>query len=239
MNEREKTVEVMPLRDQMTEVIRKMIIRGEPTKNERISERKLSLQYGVSVTPIKEALRILQAEGFVYVKPRSGTYVVEMPEDPLIQICFMRASLEGVAAFFAARYRTEDELALMQERLDRVNVLLESRGDRQAIFHQNREFHRILRISSKNGYLIHVIDRMSSIENTIRSLLFEKDGLEKEDRVEHLRHLAIFDAVRAQVSVTAERLMVDHIRRNYLLLMGDSSSSTGESPASPLTEEPV
>ena len=106
MNETEKIVETVSLRDQMTEIIRKMIIRGELAENEPISERKLSLQFGISTTPIKEALRMLQAEGLVYVKPRSGTYVSEVSRDKLIQICYMRASLEGVAAYFAAQSRT-------------------------------------------------------------------------------------------------------------------------------------
>ena len=218
MNEPDRIVEAVPLRDQMTEIIRKMIIRGEHAENEHISERKLSQQYGVSTTPIKEALRILQAEGLVYVKPRSGTFVADMPKDKLIQICYMRASLEGVAAYFAAQQRTQEDLLAMRDRLARVEAILSRGGERREIQHHNRRFHRILRESSKNGYLVNLINRMSSFENTIRSLLFENQQMEKEDRIEHERHLAILRAVEAQDPDLAERLMNEHIRRNYLFL---------------------
>ena len=218
MNETEKIVETVSLRDQMTEIIRKMIIRGELAENEPISERKLSLQFGISTTPIKEALRMLQAEGLVYVKPRSGTYVSEVSRDKLIQICYMRASLEGVAAYFAAQSRTEDDLKAMRQRLQKVEAIFCAGGELKEIQHHNRRFHHILRESCRNRYLINLIERMNSFENTVRSLLFENQVMEKEYHQEHERHLEIYTAVEAQDPSLAERLMTEHIRRNYIFL---------------------
>ncbi len=225
MNDNNEIIENIPLRDQMADIIRKMIIRGELAENEQISERNLSIRYGISTTPIKEALRLLEAEGLVYIRPRVGTYVVEMPKDRILQICYMRACLEGVASFFAAKYRTEDDIRQMEEYLLQAEAVMNRHGDRQEISRMNRGFHHVLRNASKNSYLVTLITRMNSIENTIRELQFETKQLETNDMKENDAHREILRAVIDGDSDLAEKLSKEHVQRNYQILLAAMEES--------------
>ena len=88
-------------REKAYQEIRDLVLRGALDPNE-ISERKLSQRLGIGRTPIREALRLLTAEGLLHVVPMQGTFVQTMSFEDLREIYEMRIALEGTAAFFAA-----------------------------------------------------------------------------------------------------------------------------------------
>lgn len=110
-----RIVEAIPIREQVADIIRKMIVNGELKADQQISEREISQMLMVSTTPVKEAFRVLQSEGLLYSIPRKGSYISKLSRKNILQTVFMRGALEGVAAFFAARNATYNEIMIMEE----------------------------------------------------------------------------------------------------------------------------
>lgn len=210
-------IEAIPLRDQIADIIRRMILKNELKGNEPISERYISQMLNVSTTPVKEAFRILQSEGLVYTKPRKGSFVSEVSRDNILQIAFMRSSLEGVAALFAVQNITEEEIGELEEALAVSKELIDRDGDKEELSKSNSHFHAILRNASRNKYLVQLISTMRSIDKTFREVSLSA-SVEEPGRA-HKEHMEILEAVKKRDAKLAEKLMVIHIRRvaNFVL----------------------
>ena len=129
---KEQIIESKPLREQVADIVRGMILRGEIKAGEQISERTIGQMLHVSTTPVKEAFRSLQAEGLIYTRPRRGSFVSEISIDNMLEIAFMRSALEGVVAYYAAKNATDSQLVEMSRILDVVYPLL-SRKDEKSL----------------------------------------------------------------------------------------------------------
>ena len=179
----------------------------------------------VSTTPVKEAFRVLESEGLLYSIPRKGSYISKLSRKNILQTVFMRGALEGVAAFFAARNATYNEIMIMEEALNCAGELVDKAQLTSEIAvrltENNNLFHSTLRSASKNTYLVGLIDNMRSIDQSIRSAavtstIDERIRAQKE-------HLAILKAVKEQNSEKAEQLINAHVRRVgiFVLAMED------------------
>jgi len=204
-------VQAVPLREQVADIVRIMILKDELASNQAISERYISQLLHISTTPVKEAFRILQSEGLIYSVPRKGSYVSSMSKDNMEQITFIRSSLEGVAAYYAARNVTDDEIASMTEILDQMGKLLNNPENIQQFYDGNVEFHKILRNASRNTYLIGLLSTMRSIDNSLRTVNLHLPRV--DPKVDHAEHLLILDAVRQRDPDLAELTTIRHIRR--------------------------
>src|SRR5689334_24784622 len=92
----------LTLRDQVLAELRRRIVEAEYRPGERLREDRLAQDFGVSRNPVREALRVVETEGFVHVEPRRGA-VVTVPDDKTMEDLFaVRALLEPLAARFAA-----------------------------------------------------------------------------------------------------------------------------------------
>ena len=106
-----------------------------------IDEQKLAVEYGISRTPLREALKVLATEGLVTMKPRRGAYVAEMSRDDVAQVYRLLALLEADAVADVARHATDEQLAHLQTMHD----LLERQvRQRDAFFATNERFHMAL-----------------------------------------------------------------------------------------------
>lgn len=201
------------LREFVTNEIRSKIIAGELQSGEKISERKISKMLGVGVMPVKEAFNQLKAEGLIVSLPRSGTYVAENSKESLLEVVYLRSVLDGMAAFFAAKYGTDEQIATLDKILKKVRTLIESRGSSDAIAAGNQEFHSFLRGMAKNGYLLNMIKNVNNVDISIRNV----SGLKMRDYVElemrQIEHEAVLRAIEERKPELAERLMVEHIRK--------------------------
>ncbi|WP_461205684.1 GntR family transcriptional regulator [Clostridium sp. DL1XJH146] len=197
------------LRDQVVDIIRGMIMDGELTSGQKINEREISSKLGISTTPIKEAFRTLQADGLIIVKPRSGTYVADFSRESLMQLMFLRSSVEGVGARFAAEHAKAKEITSMQLLLDEIALLLETEGNDELIIKKNSKFHEILHSSSGNDFVLRIIANVSSVESALRRLNVH----DKDRAIECLKeHQFILNAIKAKNADKAEELMIKHIR---------------------------
>lgn len=206
-------VQSLPIREQVADIVRIMILRGELKSDQAISERYVSQMLNVSTTPVKEAFRILQSEGLIYSVPRKGSYISPMSRDNMEQITFIRSSLEGVAAYYAALKATDGEIERMTEILAQVGQQIANGGteDLRLVSEGNSEFHQILRSASRNSYLLGLLENMRSIDKSMRTVNLNKPRVAPEQ--DHAEHLAILEAVRRREAARAEQAMISHIRR--------------------------
>lgn len=214
---REKIVEAIPLRDQVADIIRQKILRGELEGDEPISERSISESLNISTTPVKEAFRMLEAERLIYVKPRKGSYVSNLSKDFMQQLVFMRGAMEGVAAYYATLNIKESEISLLENIIRDIETKIEEPGNSKEISKLNAKFHSLLRGACRNEYLVRMIESMRSIDKTIRELSLTVDD---QEPVRAFReHKSLLEALKAGDPSVTEQRMVCHVRRVAVLVL--------------------
>ena len=208
-------VEAVPIREQVADIIRKMIVNEELKPNQKISERQISQMLQVSTTPVKEAFRVLQSEGLLYSVPRKGSFVSKLSKKNMLQTVYMRSALEGVAAYFAGRNATYKDIMDMEEALQRSGRLIETGELTPEIVNKLKEenniFHAVLRRASRNSYLVSLIENMRGIDQSVKLAALNKTV--EENIRQHREHMSILTAIKKQESEKAEQYMIAHVRR--------------------------
>lgn len=208
-----RIIPFVPIRDQVAGIVRIMILKGELSSDQLISERYFSQMLNISTTPVKEAFRVLQSEGLIYSVPRKGSYVSPMSKANMAEVTFIRSALEGVAAYYAALKATRQEIAEMDALLKRIGQLIElgHAEDRQQISADSIQFHQILRNASRNTYLVGMLANMRSIDTSLRTVNLNLAHV--DPGADHAEHKDILEAIRSRDAVRAEQSMNAHIRR--------------------------
>lgn len=134
----------------VTQQMRADIVAGEWHPGERLLEVRLADMYGVSRVPVREALRRLEAEGFLSVLPNRGATVNSLTSKEALEILSVRASLERLAVREAAAQRTDDDLDELHLVLAAARPLLVA-GDAEGLAALNTRFHQALFTASKNS----------------------------------------------------------------------------------------
>lgn len=142
----------LPLRDQVTAEIRRLIISGELAQGERLVEDRLAARLGVSRNPVRESIRVLAAEGFVLVIPRIGATVARLSPAEAEELFDVRMAIEGLAARLAARKRTPETAARLRLVLDSAREAVEG-GRLERVADLNTAFHLAVGEVAGNSYL--------------------------------------------------------------------------------------
>ncbi|MEU4230665.1 GntR family transcriptional regulator [Nonomuraea sp. NPDC026600] len=142
----------LPLRDQVTAEIRRLIISGELAQGERLVEDRLAARLGVSRNPVRESIRVLAAEGFVLVIPRIGATVARLSPAEAEELFDVRMAIEGLAARLAARKRTPETAARLRMVLDSAKEAVEG-GRLERVADLNTAFHLAVGEVAGNSYL--------------------------------------------------------------------------------------
>jgi len=160
--ERETTL-LRPIRltDQITKIIKEQIFNGELRPGERVVEQKFARQFGVGQNAIREALIELAHLGFVRRVPNRGTYVTEVTPEDGVKIARVRRALEGLAIeLIVDRMKTEQlDISAAAELLNRMRQLLK-KGDMEAFYQADMEFHRRLWALAGNEYLSQMLEQI-------------------------------------------------------------------------------
>jgi DNA-binding GntR family transcriptional regulator len=164
------------LHDEIVEKLRDMISEGELLPGTRVPEKLLCIRFGVSRTPLREALKVLGSEGLVDLLPNRGAMVATLTSNDIEDLFPVMGQLEALAGELACRNITNEEIA--EIRLMHYKMVLEyTRSDRSAYFKVNQEIHsRILSIA-----------RNHTLSNLYRGLA---------GRVRHARYLANMSKTR-------------------------------------------
>ena len=140
------------LRDQVLDELRRRIVDGEYAQGERLTEIRLADDFGVSRNPVREALRVVAAEGFVQLLPRRGAVFATLDETAITDLFAVRAQLETLAAGLAAERSTEADVAHLRELLEQARVATEA-GDFGRVAELNSAFHIAVIELSGNRWL--------------------------------------------------------------------------------------
>lgn len=205
-------VTAVPLRDQITNIVRDMIISGKFANEQKISERQISAMLNVSTTPVKEAFRVLQAEGLIYSVPRKGSFVSSYSKENIRQIIYLRSSVDAVAAYFAAVYATKEEIGLMEKALEKSRTLIEVCEGQEKISENNSFFHEQVRIAARNNYIVNIGTTVRNIDDSVRRVVNADDFELMMRRQEE--HEQILQAIKDGKSERAEQIMRRHIRQS-------------------------
>lgn len=195
------------LYQQVAERLRLRIFAHELPPGRWMDEQALAQEYGISRTPLREALKVLASEGLVILKPRRGCYVTELSEQDLDEIFSVIALLEGrCAAVATQRAKTADlsALAAIHEQLEEHA----RNGDADRFFDANHDFHARLQALADNRWLSQLIDETRKMLKLTR-----RDSLRLEGRLKQslAEHRAILKAVQARDANKAGRLMHEHL----------------------------
>jgi DNA-binding GntR family transcriptional regulator len=197
------------------------VLQGNLKPGELLVESTLGVKYGVSRTPVREALRMLEQDG-VLERVNRGIRVRQTSADEVLELYDVRAILEGIAARDAAERRTETDLAA----LDRMFRTMENASDASAAERAiiNRSFHRAIWRSAKNRTLSDLLERLGVHLRRYPATTYERPG-RWETAIEE--HRAILEAIRSKDAAAARSLSEEHMSaaRNARLEMirnGDS-----------------
>lgn len=201
--------------------IREGIIVGTYAPGNRLRERELSEDIGVSRVPVREALRNLEFQGFVTILPRRGAIVREMSAQDVDELFDLRCALEPLAAGAAARhYAAGIPHAGLDQAMERADAATASK-DAQAILVANAEFHTELIRAARHRMLS---DTMPAILARTR-WLFAQTADRSADVQSHEHH-QLYEAIRSGEARLAEAYMLAHVeagRRPSLQLIATPS----------------
>ncbi len=147
------------LRERIVNILRESIIKGTLKPGERVAESELAEKYGISRTPIREAFRQLETEGFLKVIPRRGAEVASLTEEDVREFYEVKSLLESYAAKVATEKLTEKDI----KRLELINQSMErfaKAGDIKSFFKADNEFHDIFIQKCGNDKLCNIIQNL-------------------------------------------------------------------------------
>jgi DNA-binding GntR family transcriptional regulator len=192
------------LYEDVAERLRSQIFARELEPGAWIDEMKLSADYGISRTPLREALKVLAVEGLVTMKPRRGAYVAEMSRDDVAQIYHLLALLESDAAGEVARRASDDQL----QRLQQLHERLEKQArQRDAFFATNEQFHMALLDIAGNRWRTQIVTDLRKVMKLNRHHSLFRQGRIADSLAEHR---ALMTALRSRSSAKASALMREH-----------------------------
>lgn len=142
----------LPLRDVVATEMRRQILSGELAPGDRLIEERLAEQLGVSRNPVREAIRVLTAEGFIEVTARRGAFVANMSADEAANLFDVRLALEPLGARLAARCVTEATVVTLTTILDAARVATDD-SNLDALSDLNTDFHSQVFMIGGNDYL--------------------------------------------------------------------------------------
>jgi DNA-binding GntR family transcriptional regulator len=195
------------LYEQVAERLRTRIFAHELPPGGWIDEQALTLEYGISRTPLREALKVLAAEGLVILKPRRGCYVTQLSEQDIDEVFPVMALLEGQVAADAARRATSADF----DRLAAIHAELEKHAaanNTDRFFEANQRFHTALQEIAGNRYLAQLIDDARKVIKLTRRDSLRLDGRLKQSLAEHRE---ILEALRQRDAALAGQRMHDHL----------------------------
>ncbi len=210
------------LHERVVTRLRDLIVRGELAPDSKIIEARLAQQLNISRTPLREALKLLEREGLVLIRPNRGAIVAPLTQRDTLEQFEVLAELERAACEYAAQRMTDDVLAELQ----RLQVALEDtyqQGKLEAYFDLNQRIHRLIAQAACNSVLVQAHDGL--LARVSRSRFFALSAPSRwDDSV--LEHRTILAALEARDGAAAGLAMRDHVLRTGQVISDFISTRT-------------
>lgn len=200
--------EYLPLRDVVFQTLRQAILYGELKPGERLMEIKLANRLGVSRTPVREAIRMLELEGLVVMEPRKGAHVAKITEKDLNDVLEVRMGLEELVVQFASKRITESELNHLREAADEFEQSMKL-DDLTALAAADVKFHEVIYQATHNQRLVQMINNIKEQMYRYR-MEYLKDVKVRETLIKE--HRQLLEALEAHNEKAAEDSIRAHIK---------------------------
>ena len=208
----------LPLRDVVFQTLRGAILKGDLKPGERLMELQLASKLGVSRTPIREAIRMLEQEGLAVTIPRKGAEVADITEKSLRDVLEVRKALEELAVQLACEKITQEELEELEKAGENFKKVLNRSKDITEVAEADVRFHDVIYMATDNQKLIHLLNKLREQMYRYRVEYLKK----KECYPQLLReHQAIIEAIEKSNKETASEIMGQHIE-NQVTAVTDS-----------------
>jgi DNA-binding GntR family transcriptional regulator len=189
-------------------LIRDAIISGELQPGHPLREAELGRQMGISRTPVREALRLLQNDGLVEFQPNRGATVKSYTAADLEDVYNLRAALEGYAALTAAERITDLQLTALKESCDRYMKLRSSSESLSLLAEENVTFHNTILAAAGSERLAAMIRQVTALPLIYKSYLtYSPENREAAES----QHRQIAEALAQRAGGDARRLLEDHV----------------------------
>lgn len=197
----------LPLRDVVYQTLREAILKGNLRPGERLMEMKLANKLGVSRTPIREAIRLLEQEGLAITIPRRGAQVAKMTEKDMEDVYEIRRTLEMLAMNYFEKGLDVEQIANIRY-AQKVFEEAVAEGDHAEIQRKDNEFHTVIYAATGNNRLVSV---MNSLQEQLSR--YRWAYLQHQSRLQELieEHKIIVDALESGSKQAAIDATMAHI----------------------------
>lgn len=198
-----------PLREQVITALRQAILDFQLKPGQRLVERELIEQLGVSRTTVREALRELTSEGLVTVVPQRGAMVTAPNLDDAADLYEVRASLESLVVQRFVERATDDEVAKLQETVEDLAVVASETDDIRVILAAKDRFYAVLIAGARSSALQQLLEGIQARVQVLRATSLSEEGRTPEV-VRELR--GVVTAIGSRDAELASRLCAEHVR---------------------------
>jgi len=204
-----------PLGEIVYVALREAIIKNQFKSGERLMETELADEMMVSRTPVREAVRKLQSEGYVVMLPRKGTYVTSLSMQDVNDVFEIRAALESMAASKAAERASDEEIAEIKRFIEDEAMLWDS-SDLARTIKSDIQFHSLVYRASKNTKIENLINDLREQTQRLRSSTLSRPGRLRFALEEHRQILA---AIEARNPEEAHEASIAHVERSREVML--------------------
>jgi DNA-binding GntR family transcriptional regulator len=208
---RRATDEAGTTADAVYEDLRRRIVDGKLAPGQRLRSDALATMLKVSRTPVREALRKLEAEGLIGHSPRGGLIVQQLSEDDLTEIFYIREALEGLAARLAADNATPREIAELHALVEDMQSAL---SEPKPLRNLTGEFHRLVAQASHNRRLA---QSLKALQDQVRQVQHSTLYLDDRPAVALDGHRSLVQAIERRDGDRAEQVARAHRRQTLTL----------------------
>ncbi len=198
------------LYEEVAELLRQRIFKRELTPGSWIDELKIAEAYGISRTPLREALKVLAAEGLVTMKVRRGAYVTEVSERDLAEVYHLLSLLESDAASAVASSASDAQLEVLKSLHQELEAAARPESqDRARFFEVNERFHMLLLEIANNRWRDQMVADLRKVMKLNRHNSLLKSGRIEESLNEHR---TLISAICARDAALAMQRMQEHFK---------------------------
>lgn len=210
--------------------LRALIVEGGIAAGQKLNERELAQRLQVSRTPLREALKLLTAEGLVEHLPNRGASVVQLSADDVAHAFELMAALEGLSGELACARITEAEIAELQA-LNFEMRAHHARRDLSAYYRINAQIHRSINRAARNPVLAQTYDRLNA---TLQALRFRSNFDSEKWDVAVREHDAMIEALVARDGSRLRRILVEHLQHKRDVVLAQlARQGAAAAPAGP------
>ncbi|MEH7773053.1 GntR family transcriptional regulator [Bacillus velezensis] len=197
--------------------LKKMIFDGIFKPGERLNETQLAKDFGVSRSPVREAMRLLEKDGLLTADDRNGFVIYSLSVKDVEEIYKIRMSLESLAVELVIDEAAESEIDLIEKQLRKTEEAINKGVKETEIISLNETFHQLLVEFSHNSRLAMLLEHVNVLIHFCRVLNFKGD--ERAEVILH-EHRKIFEEIKKGDKTKAVQYMTEHLKHDEEHLKG-------------------